>query len=463
MLITISTEHRPATDLGYLLEKHPAKLQSFELAFGRAYVFYPEASEERCTAALLLDIDPIGLVRGRRGASSTLEAYVNDRPYVASSFMSVAIAQVFGSALNGRSRERAELARKALPLQASIAAIRCRGGESLLNRLFEPLGYEVRTSGGLLDPAFPDWGTSPYLSVELRATLRLSDLLTHLYVMIPVLDTDKHYFVGEDEVEKLLAKGQSWLSSHPERNLVVARYLRHKRALARDALERLRGEEELDPDANDDAYRREEDGVEDRVSLNEWRLGAVIAAVKASGARSVIDLGCGEGKLLRRLLRDPDFARIVGVDVSAWTLDRASERLKLEGLPEQQRGRIELIQGALTYRDDRFSGFDCACAVEVIEHLDLDRLSAFERVVFGFARPRAVIVTTPNVEYNVRFENLPAGRLRHKDHRFEWTRSEFAVWTSHVAADFGYAVRLLPIGHEDEAVGAPTQMAVFSR
>jgi 3' terminal RNA ribose 2'-O-methyltransferase Hen1 len=464
MLITITTEHRPATDLGYLLEKHPAKLQSFELSFGRAQVFYPQASEQRCTAALLLEIDPIGLVRGRRGgAGATLEAYVNDRPYVASSFMSVAIAQVFGSALNGRSRERAELAKEALPLQASISALRCRGGEALLRRLFEPLGYEVRASGGLLDPAFPDWGPSPYLAVELSGLVRLSDLLTHLYVMIPVLDTDKHYFVGEDEVEKLLAKGQSWLAAHPERNLVVARYLKHKRALTREALERLRGEEELDPDANDDERRREEEAVEDRLSLNEWRLGAVVAALKASGARTVIDLGCGEGKLLRRLLREPELTRIVGVDVSAWTLERASERLKLEGLPEHQRARIELIQGALTYRDERFSGFDCACAMEVIEHLDLDRLPAFERVVFGSARPRTLIVTTPNVEYNVRFENLPAGRLRHKDHRFEWTRGEFEAWAARVGAGFGYAVRLLPVGQEHDAVGAPTQMAVFSR
>jgi 3' terminal RNA ribose 2'-O-methyltransferase Hen1 len=377
--------------------------------------------------------------------------------------MSVAIAQVFGSALNGRSRERAELAAEKIPLDIAISALRCRGGEVLVRRLFEPLGYEVTAAGRLLDASFPDWGMSPYFSLRLRGIQRLSDLLAHLYVLIPVLDTDKHYFVGEDEVQKLLAKGQAWLPAHPERGLVVARYLKHKRGLAREALERLRGEEELDPDAKDDERQREEEAVEDRISLNEQRMGAVIAALKASGARSVIDLGCGEGKLLRRLFRERELTRIVGADVSPRTLERAYERLKLEGMSEQQRGRIELIQASLTYRDERFCGFDCACAVEVIEHLELDRLSAFERVVFASARPRTIIVTTPNVEYNVRFENLPAGRLRHKDHRFEWTRSEFGEWSSRVGSQHGYGVRLVPIGTEDHVVGAPTQMAVFSR
>lgn len=463
MLLTITTEHRPATDLGYLLEKHPAKCQSFELNFGRAHVFYPEATPERCTAALLLAIDPIGLVRGRRGQGATLGAYVNDRPYVASSFLSVAIAQVFGSALNGRSRERAELATTAIPLEASIAALRCRGGEGLLRRLFEPLGYEVAAAGHPLDAAFPDWGNSPYFSVSLRGVQRLADLLSHLYVLIPVLDTDKHYFVGDDEVEKLIAKGESWLGSHPERELVVSRFLKHKRELTREALERLRGEEEVDPDENDDERRREEEAVEAKISLNEQRIGAVMAALKASGATSVVDLGCGEGKLLRKLFRDKELTRIVGVDVSGRTLERAHAKLKLDSMSEHGRARIELMQGSLTYRDERLSGFDCACAVEVIEHVDLDRIPAFERVIFDFARPRTVIVTTPNVEYNVRFETLPAGSLRHRDHRFEWTRGEFAAWAERVATGFGYRVRLLPIGPEDSMVGAPTQMAVFSR
>src|SRR5437016_8007840 len=145
MFLTVTTTgsaSSPATDLGFLLHKNPARIQSFDLSFGRAHVFYPEADAERCTAALLLDVDPIGLVR--RAGEAALAQYVSDRPYVASSFLSVAIGQVYGSALAGRSRERPELAERSLPLQARLAVLPCRGGEALLRRLFEPLGYAVR-------------------------------------------------------------------------------------------------------------------------------------------------------------------------------------------------------------------------------------------------------------------------------------------------------------------------------
>jgi 3' terminal RNA ribose 2'-O-methyltransferase Hen1 len=176
MLFTITTTHEPATDLGYLLYKDPARAQSFELSFGRAHVLYPEATPKRCTAALLLDVDPIGLVRGKRGSAAQLEQYVNDRPYVASSFLSVAIAQVYGSAMSGTSRERQELADTTIPLEVTISVLPCRGGEDLLRRLFEPLGYQIDAQSHELDPTFPEWGDSRYFTVRLCATVRLSDL-----------------------------------------------------------------------------------------------------------------------------------------------------------------------------------------------------------------------------------------------------------------------------------------------
>lgn len=464
MLLTITTTHRPAPDLGYLLEKHPGRCQSFELSFGKAHVFYPVVTEERCSAALLLDLDPIGLVRGRRGGEApTLGAYVNDRPYVGSSFFSVAIAQVFGSALGGRSRERSELAKSAIPLEVSLSALRCRGGESLVQRLFAPLGYDVTTRALPLDPEFPEWGPGAHLALELRGQVRLCELLAHLYVLMPVLDNDKHYFVGDDEVDKLLAKGASWLPAHPERELIVSRFLKYRRSLARDALERLAADDEVDPDANEEAKQREEAAVEERVRLSEQRLGAVIGALKAANAKSVIDLGCGEGHLLRALMQDKDFTRIVGMDVSPHVLERARERLRLDEVPERQQGRISLVQGSLVYRDERLAGFDAACLVEVIEHLDLERVPVLERVLFEHAKPRTVVVTTPNVEYNVRFEGLPAGSFRHRDHRFEWSREQFQAWANRVAEEHGYAVRFVPVGPEGQGVGAPTQMGVFSQ
>jgi 3' terminal RNA ribose 2'-O-methyltransferase Hen1 len=469
MILTITTTRRPASDLGYLLAKHPDRTQAFELPFGSAHVFYPEVSEERCTFALLLGVDPIGLVRGRRDAEAfSLHEYVNDRPYVASSFLSVALSRVLGSALNGRCADHPELLDVRWPLEARLHVLPCRGGEPLLRRLFEPLGYEITASRHPLDPQFPEWGEGPYYEVVLRKEARLQDLLSHLYILVPVLDDEKHYWVGQGEVEKLLAKGAAWLSDHPERELISDRYLKHRRHLTRIALARLAEEDDPDPDATSLERAGDEEPLEERISLNEQRLGTVLSVLKGAGARSVLDLGCGEGKLLKALLHSRsasghDFDRIVGSDVSMRCLEFAQDRLQLDRVPETQRRRIELMQGSLTYRDARFSGFDAACLVEVIEHLDPPRIPALERVVFEFARPRVVIVTTPNREYNGLFPTLPAGKLRHRDHRFEWSRAEFGSWCASVAAGHGYRVRHVPVGAEDPSHGPPTQMAVFER
>ncbi|HWY55457.1 MAG TPA: 3' terminal RNA ribose 2'-O-methyltransferase Hen1 [Terriglobales bacterium] len=465
MLLTITYTGNPATDLGYLLHKSPSRVHSFEQVFGKAHVFYPETSAERCTAALLLEIDPIGLVRNRRGPSGEahrLEQYVNDRPYAASSFLSVAIARTFGTAITGRSKERQELAETPLPLEARIAVLPCRGGENLLRRLFEPLAYKVTALRHPLDTKFSEWGESPYFTVSLKATVRLSDLLTHLYVLIPVLDDDKHYWVGDAEVEKLLRHGEGWLRAHPERELIANRYLKHQKRLAREALTRLIGEEEPEAEELAEIHTREEEAIEKPISLAEQRMGAVMAALRSAGAKRVLDLGCGEGRLLRELLKDKTFAEIVGLDVSHRVLEIAAQRLHLDNLPTMQKGRIRLLHGSLTYRDARLAGYDAATVVEVIEHQDAPRLAAFERVLFEFAHPQAVVATTPNVEYNVKFETLPAGKMRHKDHRFEWTRAEFQSWATSMATRFGYAVRFLPIGPEDPVVGSPTQMGIFT-
>lgn len=466
MLLTITNTRQPATDLGYLLVKNPAKLQSFDLSFGQAHVFYPQASAERCTAALLLDVDPVALVRTRRGPAGeggALEQYVNDRPYVASSFLSVAIARVLASAMAGNSKGRPALVDEPLPLATRISALPCRGGEELLRKLFEPLGYRLTIEHHPLDERFPEWGESPYYSVELSHEIPLKTLLTHLYVLVPVLDADKHYWVGQDEVEKLLKRGEGWLPSHPERELIVKRYLRHRRHLTTEALARLVEEEDPEVDTEQEKKLEQEEAIEKPILLNTLRMQTVADAVKQSGARRVIDLGCGEGKLLRELFKDKQYEELVGMDVSHHSLEIAADRLRLEDLPSRQRERIRIFQGSLMYRDKRLAGFDAATIVEVIEHMDPPRLAAFERVVFQHARPQTVIVTTPNAEYNVRFETLPAGQFRHKDHRFEWTRAEFQAWANAIAERYNYTVAFSPIGNGDVEVGAPTQMGVFSR
>ena len=462
MLLTITSSTPPATDLGYLLHKHPEGVRAVDLAFGSATVFFPEASEGRCTAALLVEVDPIGLVRRGRGARAFgLAEYVNDRPYAASSFLSVAISKAFGTAMSGRSNERQELADTPISLEAHLPVVPARGGAELLGKLFEPLGYEVDATPIALDDRFPAWGGSRYLDVRLSVTARLRDLLGQLYVLLPVLDDDKHYWVAEDEIEKLLARGGDWLAAHPERELITRRYLRHRARLTREALARLLDDDQ--PDVAEPEADREEQDVESPISLREQRLGSVLAALRASGARRVLDLGCGGGVLLQTLLKEGSFEEIVGVDVSAGALAYAGRRMKLDQMAPRQRERVRLLQGALTYRDRRLAGYDAAVLMEVIEHLDPERLPAMEAAIFGDAAPGTVIVTTPNVEYNARFEGLPAGALRHRDHRFEWTRAEFRSWGSGVAERNGYTVRFLPVGEEDADVGSPTQLAVFSR
>ena len=461
MLLTITTSYSPATDLGYLLHKHPDRLQTFDLAYGRVHVFYPEAETDRCTAAMLLDVDSVGLVRrsyGQHRENFALAEYVNDRPYVASSFMSVAIAKVYSSALSGKCKDRPNLVQTPIHLSAKLSILPCRGGDKFLRRLFEPLGYSVISERHILDSSFQEWGESRYYTVTLERQCLLSEMLRHLYVLIPVLDDEKHYWVAEAEIEKLLRHGEDWLSEHPEQEVIVSRYLKHQRRLTRQALTQLGdvGEDEED-------VRLCETEIEENIGLNEVRLTKTTEIIKESGAKRVLDLGCGEGKLLRKLMREKQFEEVVGMDVSHQSLKIAQQRLHYERLSEKEQERLAFIQGSLCYRDSRLSGYDAAAVIEVIEHLDKPRLAAFERVVFEYACPTMVVLTTPNEEYNVKFENLPAGKFRHRDHRFEWTRREFESWTADVAKRFGYSVMYYPIGEEDSVVGAPTQMAVFTQ
>ncbi|MEJ3746232.1 3' terminal RNA ribose 2'-O-methyltransferase Hen1 [Actinomycetes bacterium KLBMP 9797] len=442
MLLTVTTTHQPATDLGYLLVKHPDKVHRFDVPTGTAYVMFPEATPERCTAALILDVDP-----------AVGSPYVSDRPYAASSLLAAALAKVFRTALRGASKDRPELAAQPIPLSLRVPALRCQGGADLAGRLFAPLGWTVDAAPVPLDETHPEWGDSRYVDLTLTGTLRLADALNHGYVLLPVLDDAKHYWVAPDEIEKLLRAGAGWLAAHPERRLITRRYLAHRRALADTALARL---------AEDQPDEAPELSIVEEPSLAARRRAAVLDVLTRSGASRVLDLGCGAGALLGELLRDKRYREIVGVDVTTRALELAQRRLRLDRLPERQRERVRLWQSALTYRDDRLRGYDAAVLMEVIEHLDPPRLPALESAVFGHARPGTVIVTTPNAEHNVRYPGLAAGAMRHADHRFEWTRAEFAAWARATAAAHRYTVHIDGIGPADPEVGAPTQLAVFT-
>ena len=469
VLLTVTTTRSPATDLGFLLHKHPGRAQAFAVASGTAHVFYPEAAPERCTAALLLEVDPVALVRG---PGDSVTHYVNDRPYAASSLLAVALKGVFGTALAGRCAARPDLAASALPLEIHVPALRCAGGAGLVSRVFAPLGWDVRAEPVPLEPA--SWGESAYLDLRLTGTMRLADALNHLYVALPVLDDAKHYWVSTDEVDKLVRAGAGWLAGHPEKELITRRYLAHQRALTDAALARLAESDDLDPAELDNAVPELPPEAETGspagagpagtgrpASLAVLRRQAVLGVLREAGARTVADLGCGEGTLTGDLLSDGGFTRVIAADVSARALAQAARRLRLDRMPDARRERLTMFQSSLTYRDARLAGLDAAVLMEVVEHVEPDRLSALERAVFGFAAPGTVVVTTPNREYNPEY-GMTGGRLRHRDHRFEWDRAEFTAWASRVGAAYGYRVRFAGAGEESPTAGPPTQLAVFT-
>jgi 3' terminal RNA ribose 2'-O-methyltransferase Hen1 len=454
MILELTTTHRPATDLGYLLHKHPDKLQSIELSVGNAHIFYPVADVDMCTACLVLDINPIDLVRNKKGNAFLQEQYVNDRPYTANSFLSTAIVKAFGSAINGTCQAKPELAETPIPFKAKIYSLKTDADFIYLNKLFEPLGYRVAYQVLDLDNQFQSWGKSKYVNLELENTILLKDLLSHVYVFILALDNERHFWVTKNDIDVLLRRGGTWLERHPEKEWIIKRYLKNLRTYTNETLLRLAGEEII---------QEEPIQTERKVSLHQKRLNKAFEFLKESKAESVIDIGCGEGKLLKLLIKDGQFKKIAGTDVSHSELQKAKDSLHLNEASPAMKERIVLFQGSITYKDERLKGYSAVVLVEVIEHLDLERLSAMEKVLFGFATPDTVVISTPNAEYNEVFEKLEQGSFRHQDHRFEWRRNEFQEWCEKVCDTFSYEVSVHPIGDEEAGVGAPSQMAVFKK
>ena len=460
MLLTITYEGNNTQELGFLLHKNPERAQQFELNFGKAYVFYPEVSNKRTTVALLLDIDPIDLARGKVGSKDGgLFDYVNDRPYASTSFMSTAISRIFGTAMNGRCDKNQKLADTSLNLTATLYSLKDVNG--IADEIFAPLGYTVTANRSVLDEKFPEWGDSPYIDLTISGKVKLSDMLDHIYVLIPVFDGQKHYYMDEEEIQKLIAHGEGWLENHPSKEKITRRYFNLRRSYARKALEILLADENIAE--SEENTESEDSEKERRIPLNTQRLNAVKKAVLDSGASKVIDMGCGECRLTSLLLVEPQIKKITACDVSASTLEKAAQKLHLDRMNPHKKEKLTLMQASLTYRDKRFEGFDCACVVEVIEHIEPMRIPAFERSVFEFAAPKTVILTTPNREYNENYKTMQENALRHGDHRFEWTRAEFRAWTEHICEKFGYTCEIIGIGDIDEKLGTPTQMGVFTK
>lgn len=452
MILKLALLQEPSSDLGYLLHKNPSRLHEAEFSFGRGFVAFREDESKQTECALILEIDSVGLVRG----GATYDQYVNDRPYSANSFLSSSITEFFSTAMSGRSKERQELADSDLPLRFELPVLRSRGGEPTIRAMFEPLGYklEIEAVG------------NRYFKVVGTYQGKIRDLLTQLYILIPVLDDDKHYYVDRNEIDKLFGRAERWLPTHPLRELITRRYLRYDKILTREAVERLTEfdviEDQDETESVTPNQQENEEPTPKKLSVHDLRLEKVSETLLSLGVSTVADLGCGEGKLIKILARERQFKKILGMDVCLRSLDYAERRLNLKEASQQKRDRIKLIHGSLMYRDERISGFEAAALVEVIEHMDLPRLAHFEQVLFAYARPGYAIITTPNKEYNAVFENEQE-TMRHDDHRFEWTREEFKSWCESIQSRFGYTFEISGIGDPHPDFGSLTQMAVFRK
>ncbi|WNJ18733.1 3' terminal RNA ribose 2'-O-methyltransferase Hen1 [Pontibacter sp. G13] len=459
MILKITQYGGDPNTLGFLLHKHPDRVQSVSLPAGKATICYPVKEADRITMVLVLELDGHALARkarSHRKGDFALAQYVNDRPFVASSLMSTAIAQGFGSALNGRCKDHPEWVDLPLDLEVELPVLPApRGGVEMVQRWFNPLGYAVEAEAIPLDDDRPEWGESRYCRVRIRQQIPLRTLLRHLYVLIPAFDRNQHHYLAEDHLQKLLDKGGKWLANHPERTWIVGRYLAQAPNL------RKKVQEVWMQEAQSEQAQTEPEPHDPRKSLHDIRLDWITNWVKGHAEESVADLGCGDGKLLMRLHPLAQIKRLVGLDLSTRDLHRARKRLRLE---EHNRlnQRVELLHGSLTYLDERIQGVSCAILSEVIEHLELDRLPEVEFHLFEFVKPKHVLITTPNAEYNVRFEQLEAGTFRHPDHRFEWTRAEFQQWADSICEQYAYTVDIQPIGDLDPEVGAPSQIAIFT-
>lgn len=458
MLLTISTSQQPVYDLGYLLHKHPDKFQTFELSFGEAYVFYPEVSESKMTVALMVDIDSIEFSNNRKfnWSGLSLGQYVNDRAFTCSSLLSVAISKVFGTAMAGNCKEKPDSVNSKKEFEVELSTVSYHGHEFLIDELFKPLGYSVEYTRLEYDKSFPQWGQSPFCHLKLKFNGTLQNLLRHLYILLPVLDNNKHYWVQEEEVHKLLSKGRGWLETHPQLALICNRYLKFQSHLIRKFWNELNefSSKNVKP------LKASNHSKVNKENLNSLRVQAITNVLRQFKCKRVIDIGCGDGKLIKSLLSIPFFTQIVGMDVSSVELGRAKKKINYSELPEIQLERVKFFQGSLLYKDTRLLGYDALCLIEVLEHIEPDRLKMVENRIFKEINSSLVIVTTPNKEFNVKYE-MKQNEFRHQDHRFEWDRDTFFQWCKKLSHTYDYQVNVSGVGQCDSKLGSPTQMAVF--
>ena len=484
MLLTITLTEPPATDLGFLLHKHPDRLQSFDVSAGQAHVFYPEAGEQRCTAALLLEIDPIGLVRGHRRSGTggpeafSLAEYVNDRPYAASSMLAVALGKVFRTAMTGRCDARPDLAARALPLEIGIPALSCRGGTDLARRLLRPLGWDVQATRIPLDPELPEWGGSHYVTVQLTGRIRLADALSHLYVLLPVLDDSKHYWVDDAEIDKLLRAGGDWLATHPERELITHRYLAHQRQLTETAVARLAEVDDTEPEVLDNAVPESPDPASTRRHRpGPRRAGAPWPSSAAKPCWPCSATPCSQAQ--RRPASPTSAAGRAGWSRCCW----ASRPPPGSSASTCRTGRWNGPPSGCTWtpcRTASASGWTCCsprsptptrgwpawtprCSWRSSSTSTRRGSARWSRPCSARPGPAPSWSPRRTPSTTSASRTWPRARCGTRITGSSGPGPQFREWAAGVAGRRGYQVRFLPVGPDDPEVGPPTQLAVFTR
>jgi 3' terminal RNA ribose 2'-O-methyltransferase Hen1 len=443
------------------------------MSFGEGYVYFQENPQGDNSLSLLVDVDPLATVQGRGQLSHMDGLYVNDRAYVPSSLLTSALTKAFGTALSGRCKERPELASTPIDWTVSVPVVTSDWRTEILWSLFGPLGYEVRMAHVEREghrSSHPDVA-SDLTGVKLCTTATMREVLSHLVVLIQVLDQDNHRWLDEQDLDPFMRRVEGWLPEHPYGMFILKRALKHQKHLIKAVIAKFPAI--VDSQARISSINSEmwdasqlEEYADQPLSLNRQRFAVVQELIERLQPRSLVDLGCGDGSFIGFLANGAllhPMERIIGMDVSASELARAKTRMEhLSSLPGR-RTPVEWLLGSLLYRDPRIKGLDMAILIEVIEHIDPWRLPALERQVFGEGGYASIVVTTPNREFNLIYGLSEEHSLRHRDHRFEWTRQEFQEWVQKIASQYGYEWQIQGIGTVSLDHGSPSQMVLFQK
>ncbi|MCK1992095.1 3' terminal RNA ribose 2'-O-methyltransferase Hen1 [Peribacillus muralis] len=445
MQLTINASGNNVKAISYLLSKNPNNLYERKHKGHVVRLFYSTFTETEMEATIFVTPDPIELVKNTAN-SYDITHYINDREFAVSSIFCSLIRSALGTALNGQPKEEhAEWVNHPFSFQFDFGPVVSTLSDNQLRELFEPIGYEVSITRPDIQYSFDMKDRSSTRTVSLKGLKTLQEGLRHLFVLIPVIDNYKHYYIDEKEIDKLERYGEGWLDDHPMRDFIYRQSLRFKEVYS--IVENKKPE-------------MKKDDKESKVRLNDLRYEKIFDTVSQMHPSSVVDFGSGEGKLSVRLGFIEGVKEILAVEPSQ------SATLKALGRFDKVKDKEKFVipkplWGSLFYYDEELKNKDVIILCEVIEHIDEHRLPKVMDTILQDYQPRALILTTPNREYNEVYDMEDA--LRHNDHRFEWTRAEFQQWCTARNHDDSYDLRFEGIGEEHVTQGCPTQMCVFER